>query len=127
MWGIVGHHIDNLKVKKQYLNEVRKLGDDFSITFAFELLELDEYKAINYLNSIGYDVHVNNLYTILPIAYYKETMKNRFRVSSKGLDCWIVGDTLTNAMMMKANGYLTLGIPLQTVNGMEVFTLSLEA
>lgn len=115
-----------LQVQKHYLETVNNLGNDFGINFAIELLENTEHEAINLLSSMGYDVHINNLYKVIEIAYNKELYLNRFKCTINSSDFYIISDVYHNQMIIKTKNSCVLCIVLETINGYNAFTFEMD-
>lgn len=115
-----------LQVQRHYLESVKKFNDDFGINFAIEMLENTEHEAMNLLNSIGYDVHINNLYKLIEIAYNKELYLNRFKCTVNSIDFYIVSDIYNNQMIIKTKNSCILCIVLETINGYNAVTFEMD-
>lgn len=115
-----------LQVQKHYLETAKQLANDFGINFAIELLENAEHEAINLLNSMGYDVHINNLYKVIEIAYNKELYLNRFKCTINSIDFYIISDIYNNQMIIKTKNSCVLCLVLETINGYNAVTFEMD-
>ena len=115
-----------LQVQKHYLETAKQLANDFGINFAIEMLENAEHEAMNLLNSIGYDVHINNLYKVIDIAYNKELYLNRFKCTINSIDFYIISDIYNNQMIIKTKNSCVLCLVLETINGYNAVTFEMD-
>lgn len=115
-----------LQVQKHYLKTAKQLANDFGINFAIEMLENAEHEAINLLNSMGYDVHINNLYKVIEIAYNKELYLNRFKCTINSIDFYIISDIYNNQMIIKTKNSCVLCLVLETINGYNAVTFEMD-
>ena len=115
-----------LQVQKHYLETAKQLANDFGINFAIELLENAEHEAMNLLNSMGYDVHINNLYKVIEIAYNKELYLNRFKCTINSIDFYIISDVYNNQMIIKTKNSCVLCLVLETINGYNAVTFEMD-
>ena len=115
-----------LQVQRHYLETAKQLADDFGINFAIEMLENTEHEAMNLLNSMGYDVHINNLYKVIEIAYIKELYLNRFKCTINSIDFYIISDVYNNQMIIKTKNSCILCIVLETINGYNAVTFEMD-
>ena len=115
-----------LQVQKHYLETAKQLANDFGINFAIEMLENAEHEAINLLNSMGYDVHINNLYKVIEIAYNKELYLNRFKCTINSIDFYIISDVYNNQMIIKTKNSCVLCLVLETINGYNAVTFEMD-
>lgn len=115
-----------LQVQKHYLETAKQIANDFGINFAIELLENAEHEAMNLLNSMGYDVHINNLYKVIEIAYNKELYLNRFKCTINSIDFYIISDIYNNQMIIKTKNSCVLCLVLETINGYNAVTFEMD-
>ena len=115
-----------LQVQKHYLETAKQLANDFGINFAIEMLENAEHEAMNLLNSMGYDVHINNLYKVIEIAYNKELYLNRFKCTINSIDFYIISDIYNNQMIIKTKNSCVLCLVLETINGYNAVTFEMD-
>lgn len=115
-----------LQVQKHYLETAKQLANDFGINFAIEMLENAEHEAMNLLNSMGYDVHINNLYKVVEIAYNKELYLNRFKCTINSIDFYIISDIYNNQMIIKTKNSCVLCLVLETINGYNAVTFEMD-
>lgn len=115
-----------LQVQKHYLETAKQMANDFGINFAIEMLENTEHEAINLLNSMGYDVHINNLYKVIEIAYNKELYLNRFKCTINSIDFYIISDIYNNQMIIKTKNSCVLCLVLETINGYNAVTFEMD-
>ncbi|AHY26697.1 hypothetical protein vB_AbaM_Acibel004_82 [Acinetobacter phage vB_AbaM_Acibel004] len=102
------------------------MANDFGINFAIELLENAEHEAMNLLNSMGYDVHINNLYKVIEIAYNKELYLNRFKCTINSNEFYIISDIYHNQMIIKTKNSCILCVVLETINGYNAVTFEMD-
>lgn len=112
-----------LQVQRHHLENVKMFGDDFSINSAIEMLENAEHEAMNLLDSMGYHVHINNLYKIIEIAYKSELKASRFNCTYLDLYLFSIMDKSDHSAIVRREEAIYLAVTLPTVKGHEVFTI----
>ena len=111
-----------LQVQRQYLENVKLIGDDYGINFAIEMLENAEHEAMNLLNSMGYHIHINNLYKLIEIAYKNELKAKRFNCAYLDMYLYSIMDKSDHSTLIRKEEAVYLGIVLPTINGFQSFT-----